>query len=367
MNIRAVSSGVCALLVALALAHPRAGAATADPSADPLAAEIARWSVFLKNNTSTDEFWVQVKDASAPMLERADKALHDGRRWLALQRLAAVRVNLAASESLERRSPRERKDDAGFEAEWARLGKALKADLRGPSAGALDGVRPAAVRAVGEAALPQVRAFYESSLEYGRNTMPDFGFFYLTSAQAQKEFAAFCRSLAAPTAGAAPRLRALQGEIDALQRDLLAVYRPPVSIDRHREFIIANSTLNEARELDAAGLRHGALLRYLEAALRSAPLRQSQPALDTGTIAARLRELDARLSEGGTDHSLGRIFLESAQANLSDPAPAGDPAIAAAIVADVLPRYFAALEPAIPEAPKVAPRATVTLVRWPYT
>jgi len=71
--------------------------------------------------------------------------------------------------------------------------KALKADLRGPSAGALDGLRPAAVRAVAEAALPQVRAFYESSLEYGRNTMPDFGFFYLASAQAQKEFAAFCR------------------------------------------------------------------------------------------------------------------------------------------------------------------------------
>jgi len=110
---------VCALLVALALAHPRAGAATADP----LAAEIARWSVFLKNNTSTDELWVQVKEASAPILERADKALHDGRRWLALQRLAA-----RARESGRFGVPGttvapERKDDAGFEAEWARLGR----------------------------------------------------------------------------------------------------------------------------------------------------------------------------------------------------------------------------------------------------
>jgi hypothetical protein len=61
------------------------------------------------------------------------------------------------------------------------------------------------------------------------------------------------------------------------------------------------------------------------------------------------------------------MFLESAQANLSDPAPGGNPAIAAAIVADVLPRYFAALEPARPEPPKVAPRVMVTLVRWPYT
>jgi hypothetical protein len=195
MNIRAVSSGVCAALLALALAHPRAGAVSAGPATDPLAAEIEHWSAFLKNNTSTDEFWARVKESTGPILERAGKALHDGRRWLALQRLAAVRVNLAASESLERRPPGEREDDAAFEAEWSRLGKVLRADLRDPSPRVFDGVRPAAVRAVGEAALPQVRAFYESSLEYGRNTMPKFGLFYLASAQAQKEFAVFCRSL----------------------------------------------------------------------------------------------------------------------------------------------------------------------------
>ena len=58
------------------------------------------------------------------------------------------------------------------------------------------------------------------------------------------------------------------------------------------------------------------------------------------------------------DHSLGRIFLEAAQA---------EPALAPAIAGDVLPRYFAALEPARPRPPQPAPRATVTLVRWPYT
>src|SRR5262245_58887669 len=105
MNIRAVSSGVGAALLALALAHPPAGAASAGPATDPLAAEIERWSAFLKNNTSTDEFWTRVKESTAPVLERAGQALHDGRRWLALQRLAAVRVNLAAAESLERRPP----------------------------------------------------------------------------------------------------------------------------------------------------------------------------------------------------------------------------------------------------------------------
>jgi hypothetical protein len=41
--------------------------------------------------------------------------------------------------------------------------------------------------------------------------------------------------------------------------------------------------------------------------------------------------------------------------------------VAAAIAADVLPRYFAALAPAPPAS--AAPKAdvTVTLVRWPYT
>jgi hypothetical protein len=39
----------------------------------------------------------------------------------------------------------------------------------------------------------------------------------------------------------------------------------------------------------------------------------------------------------------------------------------AVLVADVLPRYFAALEPARPAPSRPAPKVTVTLVRWPYT
>src|SRR6266850_5736515 len=85
---------------------------------DPLATEIGRWSDYLKGNSSTDEMWTQVKEVSAPALERTGKALQDGRRLLALQMLAAVRMNLAAFEYLERRSPAERKEEAGFEAEW---------------------------------------------------------------------------------------------------------------------------------------------------------------------------------------------------------------------------------------------------------
>jgi hypothetical protein len=387
------SVALAALTALAALVTAPASTAVA-PSADPLAAEIERWSAYLKTNTATDEMWVDVKQATEPAMTRAGDALRAGRRLLALQRLAAARVDLSAWLYLAGRPAGERKEDAGFEAEWARMGKTLKADMGTPSPRALEGVRPAALRAIGEAALPQIKVYYDASLEYGRNTMPDAGLFYLGSAQAQRELIAFCRSLAASPSGVtptgrtarrAPPLRDIGADIDTLEDDLLALYRPPVSIDRHVEFIVAGSALKEARELNAAGLRYGALMRYLDAARRVAPLRPAPaappassstaaPAPAADALAKQLADLDARLSSGDLDHSLGRLYLEMAQADLDAPPPARAPAaapapgaVAAAIAGDVLPRYFAALAKASPQPPRPAARVTVTMVRWPYT
>jgi hypothetical protein len=66
-------------------------------------------------------------------------------------------------------------------------------------------------------------------------------------------------------------------EIDRLQHRLLEAYRPPQSIDRHPDFIRASAALKEARELDAAELRHGALLQTLYAGMLAAPLLQAPP------------------------------------------------------------------------------------------
>ncbi len=349
--------------VLLAAAAASLGSAAAPR--DPLAAEIGRWSAFLRSNNSKDEMWTQVKEAVTPVLARADAALKKGRRLLALQRLASAQANLAASAYMQERPPAQH-SDAGFEAEWKRMGGVLRADLRTPPSTAFDGVEPAAVRAMGEAALPQVRIFYDASLEYGRNTMPDAGLFYIGSAQAERDFAAFCRAMSAPAPRPAPPLRSLSGEIDRLEGEVLAAYRPPASIDHHRDFILANSALKEARELDAAGLRYGALLRYLQAAQRFAPVRKAPAFLNGPALTQRLNGIDARLSSGRFDDSVGRIFLEAAR----DEAEGGEgrnPETAAVIVTDVLPRYFAALEPARPVAPRPDARVTVTLVRWPYT
>jgi hypothetical protein len=299
-----------------------------------------------------------------PLLARARSALTDGHRLLALQRLLAARAELSAAGYMQAPPASAVKDAAAFEAEWRRMGGVLADRLGWPPAGSLDGVRPAAVRALGEAALPQSRVFYDASLEYGRATMPEYGLYYLGSARSAGETVELCRSLSEPAGPSLPPIRSVRGEIEALEGELLAAYRPPLSVDRHPDFIAASSQLKEARELDEAGLLHGALLRYLQAAQRAAPLREAAPP-DAERRARQIRDLEARLSEGGVDHSLGRLFLERAQEALV--ASAAEAAVAAAIAGDVLPRYLAALEPARPEPPRAGPKFTVTLVRWPYT
>lgn len=350
-----VASGPTALL----------GASGGEPgSNDRLATEIARWSSFLKETTSSDEHWKDLKQGLDPAMARVEAALADGRRLLALERLAATRMNLAGFAYVSSLPAEKRDDAATLDSEWARVGALVRAELSIPPRSPLEGVQPAAVRAEGEAALPQTRNYYDSSLEYGRATTPWSGLFYLGVAQGQRDFVSFCRTLSTRTELSAPKVRSYASELDALEADLLKAYRPPASIDRHSEFIGASASLKEARELDAAGLRYGALLRYLQAAMRIHTLRPDAPAPDPAGLRERLEAFASRLAQGGVDHSIGRLYLETAQAN----AAAGtNAAFAEAIARDVLPRYFAALAPAEPRPRKPAPSVTVTLVRWPYT
>lgn len=354
-------------MFALCLAAVGGASASGPVGRDPLAAEIQRWSAYVRETKSTDEMWTQVRESAAPALARAAEALRDGRRLLALQRLAPARTNLAAFSYLTSIPPAQRKELPRLEAEWARTGRFFRADSAKTQSSFLAGIRPAAIRAMAEAALPQARVFYDASLEYGRSTMADAGFFYLGAARAQREFPAFCRRLSTASPLRPPSLRGLEMELDSLEGELLAAYRPPAAIDKHSEFIAASSALKEARELETAGLLHGALLRYLQAAQRSALLRPKPPSLDTAALDAGMRKLESRLSSGGVDHSVGRLFLESAQAEAASTAPGTPSPVAAAIVSDVLPRYFDAIAPRGAAPPKPAPRISVTLVRWPYT
>ena len=229
--------------------------------------------------------------------------------------------------------------------------------------------RPPCAR-IGEAALPQVRVYYEASLDYGRNTAAR-GRALLHRRGAG---AARVRRARAQPAGSGSRAAAsaalARPELDALEAELLAAYRPPASIDRHGEFIRASAALKEARELDAAGLRYGALLRYLQSLQRFAPLRGARPPPPVAAAAALAAQPPAlrrapRPRASRRPHDRPAVPRDGPGAR--GPGQDADPAAAQAIADNVLPRYFAALEPARPRPPRPAARATVTLVRWPYT
>lgn len=356
-------------LPALALVAALAACGAQRPAAkagDPLAAEVARWSEFVAADTASDVFSTQIRRVVAPALAQARGSLERGRRLHALLRLGAARTYLGALEFM-REHPGAARSQEALEAEWKRAGATLLAERPERIAASLAGVRPAALRAMAEAAIPAVRVSYDASLEYGRATVADNGLYYLGEAFAQRRMVELCRSLAETTSAHEPAFRALGPEIEALQSEMLAVYRPPVSIDRHPEFIGASGALKEARELDAAGLPRGALLRYLQAVLRLQPMLASPPAFDAAATPAKLRAFAERLAADGADHSLGRLFLETAASDLEDTSATATHATAAAIAEAVLPRYLAALEPAKPRPAPPAAEVTVTLVRWPYT
>src|SRR6187549_3527691 len=103
------------ILIVILLA---ACAGSADQARDPLASEIERWSAFLKSRPAEDK----LRQESQPAIARAEEALTQGKRLLALQRLAAARGDLAVADYMGQRPARQRTDMAAFEAEWARMG-----------------------------------------------------------------------------------------------------------------------------------------------------------------------------------------------------------------------------------------------------
>jgi hypothetical protein len=262
--------------------------------------------------------------------------------------------------------PAERKDLAAFEREWTRRGATLAAAAS--KVLPLTSIQPALVRALAEVATAQVRINYDAGLEYGRNTQPEYGLYYVGVADAQRQFITLARGLtpARPDGRTAPRLRSVAADIAVVQRDLLSLYQPPASVDRHAEFIVASSALKEARQYDAEGLRYAALLRFLQGTQRTAMLQRSAPS-DTDAVAKQIASFRLRLDEGRIDHSIGLLFVERAEVALDTKTAVGF-LTAATVAMDVLPRYFAAIEAAqTTTRAAAAPLATVTLVRWPFT
>ncbi|HET9325493.1 MAG TPA: hypothetical protein VFQ05_01845 [Candidatus Eisenbacteria bacterium] len=348
-----------ALLAAIASILALPAVATKPRDDDPLESEIRRWTAWVRDTTSKDELVVDARQSAGPLLARAEKARAAGRRSLALFRLSAVRGNLMAAQWAASRPKAEREERVALEAAWRREAKSLG------HAPKIEGDRSALCRAMSETAARESQSYYDASLSYGQSTAPQYGLYYMGLAYGQSDLVRWLGTWRDASPRSAMAMRSPAPEIEQLQQRLLLVYRPPLSIDRHPEFIRASAALKEARELDAAGLRHGALLQVLYAALRAAPLVEPRAPVDTASLDRRVTDLERQLAAEDKDHGIANLFLEIAREDLAqNPA---HPAQAAAVVSEVMPLYIGALGP-LPAAAAPRPaKVTVTLVRWPYT
>ena len=320
---------------------------------DPLADEIAKWKRFVETNQFTSEEWKSVRDGSIPYIEKAAKALAGGKRNVAVHYLAAVRSNLAGSKFVQEHHVTPETKLEQLEQEWNKANALIS-----PRSPDLNNV-PASFRAIAEASYSEIKTYYEASLEYGRNTTSEYGYFYLGLSRAQVDFVELLAKLKQTNAPRVPEFPGLSSAIDKLEDELLAAYKPPASIEHHPTFIRASSMIKHARELHNANLKFGALYRLLQARQVLSMVTDSGVTMTPDEINVRNREFQEKLQTG--DHSIAGIFMERAAVEPEDGATAS------AIFNKVLPLYFSAMQSAPVSRAKQSSLATVTFVRWPYT
>jgi len=340
-----------AILVLAALTFSAAGS-TGDSARARLRSEIDRLSRESAKLASAGGDSKETADQLAPVLESANRSLSAGRLYAALESAGRVRVAIGAAAEMSGRSGKTAEE---FDAFWSRTRPALAA-ADGKSRDSSPSELPAAVEALAEAADGQVVVLADASRAYARVTGPQAGFYYLGEARSDADWAAFCRSLEVRRAAAPAPLRSIAPELARLQQRADAAFQPPLSIDRHPQFIRFNAALKLAGELEARGRRDGALYEYLDAVQQLAAIAPGKKAAPESLESAR-----RRLAASPRDESLGLLFVERAEA-----AASGSPA-AEAILSEVLPAYAEALEAGTPAAAPASPAITVTLVRWPYT
>ena len=334
--------------------------------------EIRRVQQSLKNQPITDPDTSNLAGAIEDQLKSAGEALDAGWEYLSLERLGqAVDLLHGARIVAEKKAEIVKGGLPAYEAEWRRAGTTLDEGER-RAHGRDWGNAPAAVRALSETSQGRAVPLLDGGRGFAIATQPKDGLFYLGEAQGEAEFAQFCASLRfAQKSNATPR-RSLLPELQSLQEKTDAAFVPPRSIEQHPRFIQLNSALKLAQELDASRFYSGALYQYLEA-VRNYGMLSAIPPDSKGQTAlkAAIAGTQKKLDASGQDDSIAQLFVERAASRLEHAggsAPTVDELRSARVIIDqVLPAYFAALQPASPTQQAAGKTVDITLVRWPYT
>lgn len=345
--------------------------ARAQSAAAQIKKEVANLSKAVQSKPESDEFWKDFKPRITPTLYQAQGALEAGRLYFALQELQEVKDQFQAGEYVDSHSDASKRGLPGFEAEWRRADRNLKAYEASYNTSRPEPL-PAAVQSLAEVRWGRARTLYQASLAYGRAIGPEEGLYYLGESLEAAAFALRCKKLSFPKPLAQPMLRSFDSEIQSLQAEVRTAYQPPASIDHHRDFIKLNAEIKAAGELDASKLYYGALYEYLDALRQLAsiggnPIDESH----ADELRAQTRSLRQSLASSKTDTSIAEMFLERAEQEL-DSSPKDVSRLerlrdTKAILERVIPTYFQALATSEASAAPTSPQITVTLVRWPYT
>jgi hypothetical protein len=309
--------------------------------------------------------WKEIKPMVTETLNNSEAALDRGRLYLSLMELGrSERLIVAASYG---DTPEQ--EEAAFERQWtderARLLKYTSAE-NAPR----EWKAPLAVHALEEGARGQVMPTIDAAKAYAPVTELKYGQHYMGEAHGLADFSRSLREMEFAAVPSSPKVRSVAPELSQLQRKANAAFKPPLSREKHSEFIRLNSMLKLSGELDSAHLYAGAWYAYLLAVTQYSAL-NAQP-IDAAKRDALRERAEAELrrpAESGSDDSLRRMFVEQAAAALEKSAPtADDLGRANAILNDVLPAYAELERGTVKMAPTNATQlATVTLVRWPYT
>ena len=325
-----------------------AAAAAQGPAAHHLARQIAQTAADVGRAVPEDQ-----RAGAEARLGRAKAAIDAGRLHLALYELEGVFV-MANAFALANESAAVKTIDS-FTARWKSEGEPK------PRASA-EADAPALIRAMVASAARRAPVNYRAELPYGQDAGVDAGVYYLAESRALSAFADFARMIPWRRSGTPAPIRSVGSEIEAFDTEVTNAYER-MTPAQHPTYIVVSVLIKRARALNDAGDHAGALYEYLLARLRFAPLRG---AADESNVADALATAVSRLTPD-VDHSIARVFVEMAEAALAST----DSTLrrnAAAIVADVLPAYHAALRPETRSTTTaVDPAVTITLVRWPFT
>lgn len=337
------------LLIALASALATGEASTATrPIAESLQAEVARERKSLEDLTPSP-----FVDAERPrlrgLLDDAEALLKAGRVNVALETLASAGPGVAA---ISRASTGW--DDSGkgsgkgidaLKKEWETVGAELKAG-RAKFPSTSPGGQPLFIRALAEQSLGQIDEHHAVAVDYGRVSGVTSGAYYLGRAEGQLAFALFLSGLRAKEARTSIALPSFAEPIARIEDEIVSAYAKPGSTAQHTNFIIANSSLKLAKELNRHGLFAGALVTGLRSLFALGLATLSVPAADREAgLSAKLDEFAAAFKSAEEDRSIGLAFVEKAQVALEKSRAGGEAGDrervrAAAIAELVLPRYL---------------------------